>query len=83
VRTGGLPEQRFAAAVERTAYLLVVDMAARGPVEVEGTVADGSLRFRVAGLPMAAGSVVPERVAALGGTMVETPVYTEVTMPCA
>ncbi len=83
VRTARLPQRRFAPVVERTAYLLVVDMAAVGPVEVTGAVAGGSLKFRVSGAPLPPGSVVPERVAALGGTLVQTPDWTEVTMPCA
>ena len=83
VRTGSMPERRFAPAVERTAYLLVVDMAAGGPVEVTGSVADGSLRLQVTGAPMPRSSVVPERVAALGGTLVVTTGRTEVTLPCA
>ena len=82
VRTLSLPERRFASAVERTAYLLVVDMASRGDVEVTGSVADGSLRLQVMGAPMARGSVVPERVTALGGTLVVTAGCTEVTLPC-
>ena len=64
-----MPAQRFAPAVERTAYLLVVDMADRGPVEVSGSVAGGALRMQVTGEPMSPTSVVPERVAALGGTL--------------
>ena len=83
VRTVSLPEQRFAPAVERTAYLLVVDMASRGDVEVTGSMADGSLRLEVSGVPMPRGSVVPERVTALGGTLVEATGRTEVTLPCA
>ncbi len=82
VRAASLPDQRFAPAVERTAYLLVVDMATRGPVEVTGSVANGSLLLQVTGAPMPHGSVVPERVAALGGTLVVTPGRTEVTLPC-
>ena len=82
VRTVSLPEQRFAPVVERTAYLLVVDMAALGPVEVTGSVGDGWLRLQVTGVPLPPGSVVPERVAALGGDLVAAPGQTEVALPC-
>ena len=82
VHAASLPEQRFAPAVERTAYLLVVDMATRGPVEVTGSVAYESLRLEVVGAPMPDASVVPERVAALGGTLVVTTGRTEMTLPC-
>lgn len=82
VRTAALPEQRFPPVVERTAYLLVVDMAVQGPVEVAGSVADGWLRLRVVGAPLPQTSVVPERVASLGGTLIATTTMTEVTLPC-
>ncbi len=82
VRTTSMPAQRFAPAVERTAYLLVVDMADRGPVEVSGSVAGGALRMQVTGEPMSPTSVVPERVAALGGTLLVTSDRTDVVLPC-
>ena len=82
VHATSLPERRFAPAVERTAYLLVVDMATCGPVEVTGSVVSGSLRLQVVGAPMPDASVVPERVAALGGSLVVTTGRTEVTLPC-
>jgi signal transduction histidine kinase len=77
-----LPDQRFAPAVERTAYLLVVDMASRGSVEVHGRIAGGRLHLQVTGPTLPGDSVVPERVAALGGTLQQAPNRTEVSLPC-
>jgi signal transduction histidine kinase len=77
-----MPDQRFDPAVERTAYLLVVDMARRGSVEVHGRVAGGRLHLQVTGPTLPGDSVVPERVAALGGTFQQAPNRTEVSLPC-
>jgi signal transduction histidine kinase len=77
-----LPDQRFAPAVERTVYLLVLEMARQGPVGVHGAVTDGRLRLSVTGRPVSRHSVVRERVAALGGILTVGPDSTEVTLPC-
>lgn len=82
VAVRSLPDHRFAPGIERTAYLLVVDMAEQGPIEVSATVVDDLLRLCVDGPPLPAGSVVPERVASLGGALTCTPTRTEMTLPC-
>ena len=64
-----LPQQRFAPGIERTAYLLVSELAARGPVRVAAAVIGEELVMKVDG-----GRLVPalagERArAALGGSL--------------
>ena len=83
VRTVSLPEQTLRARRGTDGVPPRRRHGRRGDVEVTGSLADGSLRLQVTGAPMPRGSVVPERVTALGGTLVETTGRTEVTLPCA
>ena len=78
-----LPPQRFAPGVERTAYLLVSELAASGPVRVSAAVTSGELVVTVDGEQLAAGSLVSERVATLGGSLSVTKNRTEMRIPCA
>ena len=82
VRIGRLPQVRFTAALERTVYLLVVDLATDGAVDLDGSVTDGWLRLVVRGRALPAGSVVRERIDAIGGLLLEEPGTVEVRMPC-
>ena len=78
-----LPPQRFAAGVERTAYLLVSELAASGPVSVAAAVAGEELVVTVDGGRLAPGSLVGERVKTLGGSLSVTNNRTEARIPCA
>ena len=82
VRITGLPQGRFTAAVERTVYLLVIDLAACGSVDLDGRVGEGWLHLVAHGPALPARSVVRERIDALGGTLTEDQGTVEVRLPC-
>jgi hypothetical protein len=67
----------------RTAYLLVSELAAGGPVRVAAAVIGEELVTTVDGGWLGPGSVVIERVAALGGSLSVTDDRTEARIPCA
>jgi signal transduction histidine kinase len=78
-----LPDRRFAPCIERTAYLLVSELASGERIEVSGSVVDDDLVVCVRGGRLADHSLVGERVTTLGGSLSLTDDLTELRIPCA
>ena len=85
VQVRGMPEGRLPAPVERAAYAIVADAAARGEedgVSVACSLEGGVLQVRIGGAPVDLAGVIPDVVAALGGTIVSPGPDLEVHLPC-
>ena len=84
IRHLAIPTERLPEMVERTAYLVVLDMALRaeGPVSVVGEVEGQSFNVQVIGPPLSENSLLYDRVAATGGSLEASPTGVVVRIPC-
>ncbi|MEY2583525.1 MAG: hypothetical protein QOE09_3374 [Ilumatobacteraceae bacterium] len=83
VDVGDLPERRLPPDVERAAYAVVAEALARGAKSVEATEVDGELNVSANGTVGGADGVLPDLVAALGGTIRIGGSSIEAVIPCA
>ena len=79
-----VPDRRFPAATERTAYLAVADILHRGaqPISVAGRVTGDELVVEVNGPPPPGQALIHDRVAATGGTLHVQDCRTVMRLPC-
>jgi signal transduction histidine kinase len=79
-----VPDRRFPAATERTAYLAVADILHRGsqPISVAGQVTGAELVVEVDGPPPPVEALIHDRVAATGGTLHVQDCRTVMRLPC-
>ena len=82
VSVADLPDTRFAALTEQTAYLLVAELAELAPVRVWGSLQRDMLMFRVQGAELPSESVVRDRVETLGGIVSVMSGWTLARLPC-
>jgi signal transduction histidine kinase len=85
VEVHSVPAGRLPPSVERAAFALVADAEAHaeGPIEIVIEEGDGIVDVRIDGVGGAPGGVVPDRVAAVGGSLTVSEHRISAVIPCA
>ncbi|HEY7626725.1 MAG TPA: histidine kinase, partial [Ilumatobacteraceae bacterium] len=82
VDIGAFPRERLLAEVERAAYAVVAEALVRGATSVSATVDGGALHVITDGARPGVDGVLPDLIAAIGGTLVVTGSRVETVLPC-
>jgi len=83
IQVVGLPSQSLPRDVQQAGYAVVAEAVARGATDVRATVFDDVLEITSEGWASGTDGVLPDLVAALGGTFDSVEGRVEAVIPCA